>query len=305
MGAGWVAGVTRARAMTATCAGPRRAHRVAAAADRDEAWHVLAGTAYRRDPVERDEGPRTVADVLVWQLRVLAGWQPRAGAAALRLLASGFEIANTRSHLRALSGVPQPPPYRLGALSTAWTRLARTASPAEVRAVLASSVWGDPGGEAPASVVAAMRLSAAARTAAGVPHAARWTTGGAALLVARETFLAGRRPEGQAARQATVLLGRGALSAVSYGDYRARLPADARWALGGSDRPEDLWRAEARWWREVEQDGQRLLRGTSPGPAPVVGAAAVLATDARRVRAALECAAYGGRAVEAFDELLG
>lgn len=308
MGTGWVAGVTRARAMAAGRAGPDTARALATATSLSDSLRVLASTPYRRGldvEAEAAAAQRAVFDALVWQLRVLAGWQPRPGAAAVRLLASGFEIANTRNRLRALAGSPQPPPYRLGALSTAWPRLSRATSPAEVRAVLASSQWGDPGAETPAAVITGMRLSAAARTAANLPPAARWAAGDAALLVAREVYLMSRRLTGAATRDAVRLLGTAAVRAPSFGDFRTRLSPAARWALAGVERPEDLWRAEARWWPTVERDALSMLSGARFDVSPVVGAAAVLSTDAWRVRAGLECAAHGGLAREVFDELVG
>jgi hypothetical protein len=65
--------------------------------------------------------------------------------------------------------------------------------------------------------------------------------------------------------------------------------------------PGDLWRAEARWWARVEQEGGALTRHPSPGHERVVGAVALMAVDAWRVRAALERAASGGGPLEDFD----
>ena len=65
--------------------------------------------------------------------------------------------------------------------------------------------------------------------------------------------------------------------------------------------PTGLWRAEAGWWRRVEQDGFALLHRGRFDAAPLIGAAAVLAADAWRVRAALEIAARGGMPLEVFD----
>ncbi|MFR9799089.1 hypothetical protein ACL02U_24830 [Streptomyces sp. MS06] len=308
MGAGWVAGVTRARAMAAGRAGPDTVRRVAAAPSLTEALRALARTPYRRGlDVHADAAAagHAVSGALIWQLRVLAGWQPRPGSTAVRALAADFEIDNTRAHLLALTGAPQPPPHPLGALSTAWPRLARAGTAAEVRAVLATSRWGDPGTQSPAAMITAMRLSASARTAVVCPPAARWAAGDAALLAARQIFLSGRPPTGPAARHAAVLLGPHTVRATDFDTFRARLPAAARWVLDGIERPDDLWRAEARRWSCVERDGQRLLGAARQDLATVVGAVAVLRADAWRVRAALAGAAHGGRAREAFDELLG
>jgi hypothetical protein len=293
--------------MAAARAGPDRAREVATAPTLAAALDVLAGSPYRRGldaAAGVPEAQRAVSGALLWQLRVLAGWQPPAGAAAVRLLCAGFEIANTRDHLRALSGVAPPRPYRLGSLSTAWSRLSATLSPAEVRAVLAASPWGDPGAETPAAVDTGMRLAAAARTTASLPQAAPWAAGRAALLVAREVFLLGRPLTATASGLAARVLGGAALTAGAFDDFRAALSPPAGWVLEGVEEPVGLWRAEAHWWGAVERDGLSMLREARFDVSPVVGSTAVLAADAWRVRAAVEAAACGGRAREVFDGLL-
>ncbi|NUS84005.1 MAG: V-type ATPase subunit, partial [Streptomyces sp.] len=181
MGAGWVSGVTRAKAMLSRALGAERAEEVASAPGLDAAVRHLSASPYGHDlPSEASlaEAQRAVGETLVWHLRVLAGWQPPSGVIALRLLACGFEIASTEDHLRTLTdGGPLPRPYRLGTLATAWPRLARTRSPQELRAALASSAWGDPGAATPAAVAVGMRVSAAVRTAMAVTEAARWAAG--------------------------------------------------------------------------------------------------------------------------------
>ncbi|MGG7569302.1 V-type ATPase subunit [Streptomyces sirii] len=307
MGAGWVAGVTRARAMLSRCLGAEGLREVAAAPTLDDALRYLGTTAYRHGigpEASLADAQRAVGATLLWHLRVLAGWQPRSGANAVRLLAAGFEIANVEEHLRTVSGVPLPrpvPPYRLGTLATAWPRLSRTESPAGLRAVLAGSVWGDPGAESPAAVATGMRITAAVRTAAALPEAVRWAAGRLALLVGREVFVVGRWLAEPSARLAGRLLGSEALRATSFADFRQRLPATSRWALVGIDRPADLWRAEAQWWARLEGDGTELLRGSRMSADPVIGAVAVLSADAWKVRGALELAARGGRPTEVFD----
>lgn len=224
-----------------------------------------------------------------------------AGCAAdlLRVLAGWFEIANVDERLAELAGRPAAPAYRLGALATAWPRLAQAGSPQEVRGSLASSPWADPGGDDPRTLRLGMRLSLAARVAARVPHVDRWAAGGAAVVAARELLLADRRLSAGPARLAAPLLGVRWMDAAGVADLRGRLPSAARWALDAVDDPADLWRAEARWWSVVESDGLRLLRDPEWGPAPVVGAVAALAADAWRVTAALEAAVRG--APEVFD----
>lgn len=313
MGAGWVAGVTRARALRTRCLGADGVRSVAGSRTLDDALRYLAATAYRHDVTPGAtlaEAQRAVSATLLWHLRVLAGWQPATGADAVRALAAGFEISNTGHHLRSLSAEPSgragpdprqqgsgrlhPPPYHLGALGLAWPRLVRTRTPSELRTALATSAWGDPGGDSPAAVATGMRASAAVRLATTVPDAVRWATARLALLFAREVFVVGRRMPDVSARRTARLLGPRAVAAASYAEFRQALPVTARWLLDDVDEAADLWRAEARWWEAVERDGRELLRRSRFGPQPVVGAVALLSADAWRTRGALELAARGG-----------
>ncbi|WP_258382440.1 hypothetical protein [Streptomyces sp. NTH33] len=202
MSAGWVAAVVRARALAARCPGRAGAREIAASTTLDDALHHLAGTPYGRYARATATLPgaqRSVTATLLWHLRVLAGWLPRGGARLLRPLASGFEIADVASRLPVRGGPGTDPeaaawqPYRLGALETAWRSLERAATPAELRAALAASPWGDPGAETPWALITGMRMAAARRTAAAVPSTRRWAQGRAALLTARERFVH-RRP---------------------------------------------------------------------------------------------------------------
>ncbi|MFI9357974.1 hypothetical protein [Streptomyces lydicus] len=304
MGAAWVAGVTRARGMLIRRLGVPGARRIAAAGTLDDAVRDLATASYYR-PASDAALPtlqRGVTASLLWHLRVLAGWLPRRGVECLRLLAAGFEIANIEGHLRRVSGSEAPPPYVLGALSTAWSRLVCAAEPDALRAALAASPWRDPGGTA-ASMAVTLRLTAAARTAARIPPAVRWSAARAALLVARERFVHGRPLPAAADGPATGVLGTAAVRAPTYRDFRRRLPASAGWALRGTDDPADLWQAEGRWWRDIEQDGLRMASRARYDMVPVVGAVAVLSADAWRTRAVLELAADDAALPEDFDAL--
>ncbi|WP_233273863.1 hypothetical protein [Streptomyces broussonetiae] len=196
-----------------------------------------------------------------------------------------------------------PQPYRLGALETAWRSLEHAGTPAELRAALASSPWGDPGGDTPWALATGMRMAAARRTAVAVPPARRWAQGRAVLLTARELFVHHRPLPEPARRDAARLLGARASAAASYQEFRERLPSTAGWVLADVEEPGALWKAEARWWRTVHADGTAMLRDGRFGPRVVVGAVAVLSVDAWRVRAALESAARGGRPGEVFDAL--
>ncbi|MFD8723008.1 hypothetical protein ACFV2H_34830 [Streptomyces sp. NPDC059629] len=305
MSAGWVAGAVRARALAVRCPGAAGAREIATCPSLDEALRRLGGTPYvryTREAVGLPEAQRAVSATLLWHLRVLAGWLPRGGARLLVPLVSGFEVANV---VARVSPEPQDrvPPYRLGALETAWRRLERAATPAELRAALAASPWGDPGGDTPWALVTGLRMAAARRTALAVPQARDWAVARAALLTARELFVHGRSLPEPVRRDAARLLGVGASTAASYREFRDGLPAPARRLLADVTEPAGLWRAEAGWWRTVRNDGAALLRDGRHGPGVVVGAVAVLSVDAWRVRAALESAARGGRLGEVFDAL--
>jgi hypothetical protein len=268
-------------ALAPTPYGPR----LAGAADLAAAQHGLAAT-------------------VLWDLRVLAGWLPRRGGDRVRVLAGWFEIADVEAVLARVAGDPAPagPAFRLGGLATV-PRLEEAGSPAALRALLAASPWGDPGGETAREVAPALRLVWAERVAAAAPAARPWALGGAALLVARELFLAGRALPDAAARAARRLLGARAAEAGSLADLAAALPRAARWALDGVTEPAALWRAEFRWWARVEGDALALVRRPGFDLDPVVGAVAAAAVDAWRVGAALETAGRGGAALEVFDAL--
>ncbi|MGW2642846.1 hypothetical protein [Streptomyces sp. NPDC001348] len=308
MTAGWVAGAVRAKALVGRYPGAGGAREAAAGPTLEDALRRLTATPYSRytrTVTGLPEAQRAVSATLLWHLRVLAGWLPRGGARLLVPLAAGFEIANVASRLSAPDGARTgvPEPYRLGALETAWRRLERAGTSAELRAALAASPWGDPGGDAPWAVITGMRMAAARRTAVAVPSARRWALGRAVLLTARESFVHGRALPEAVRRDAARLLGTRAVAAASYGEFREHLPSAARWVLADVEEPGELWRAEARWWRAVWADGGVLLRDARYGPRVVVGAVAVLSVDAWRVRAALESAARGGRPGEVFDAL--
>jgi hypothetical protein len=319
--AGWVAGSVRARAMARRRLGLVAARRLAGAGSLAAALAALADSPYHRairtgratDPTDRLAGAqREVAETLLWNLRVLAGWLPATGAERLRRLTGWFEIANVDEHLRALAGRAAEPPYRLGTLSTAWPRLAATGSAADLRAVLAASPWGDPGGTSDREITLGMRLAWGDRVAARVPAARPWVAGAVALAVARERFATGAPLPDRAAVSATRVLGPGWSAAATLAELAAAVPPAARWALAQVAGPADLWQAELRWWRRLGADGERLLAGRGSGglpgagfgPEPMLGAAALLAADTWLVRGALELAARGGAGTgEVFDAL--
>jgi hypothetical protein len=294
MTAAWVAGTTRARSLARRRAGLGAARRAASSRTLEEALAALGSTPYRHDlraGQSLGEAQHAVLAMLLWHVRVLAGWLPGTGTAALRALSGWFEIANLDA---LLFGGPF---FDLGAMSTAWPRL-RNAP--DLRRALAASPWRDPGAGDTRGIRLGMRIRWARRVAAVSPDARPWAAGALALLVARERF-ADERPLPEPSAD---LLGRDAAGADDLTEFGRRLPADAAWALYGTETPGDLWVAETRWWARLERDGHALLADARLDLGPVLGAVAVLAADARRVRAALELASRGGQPLEVFDAVV-
>jgi hypothetical protein len=250
-----------------------------------------------------EQAQHAVRAALLWHLRVLAGWQPRSGAELVRRLTAWYEIANIEEQFRRFAGEAAEPAYELGALATSWRRLAACSSPAQVREVLATSPWGDPGGDGPHAVSVATRFIWAQRLAVLAAPLVPWAAGAATLLLARQHLLDGRTLPTPASRAAGALLGRRTLDATSLRDLATAAGPDGAWVFEGIDEPAELWRAEVNWWRRVEEDGSVMLRSTGASSRPLLGAIAVLAADAWRVCAALELSDRGGVPLEAFDAM--
>jgi hypothetical protein len=311
MSTSWVAGVVRAKALARRRLGAAAARDLARRPGLAEALEALAATPYTHDVHPGQslaEAQHAIGASLLWNLRVLAGWLPRDGADVVRLVAAGFEVANVDEHLAMLQGEPSDPRYSLGTLDTAWSRLSSTTTLEGAVDVLGTSPWRLRGVMTRRELQVGLRLAWADALVAGVPEAAPWARGGAALLVLREVALEGRSLTQVLAERASYVLGPAFVAEASVrrpdlSTLRATLPADTRPALEGVERVEDLWHAEVRWWHRVERDGFGLLRASGYDQGPVVGALAVLAVDAWRVRAALETAARGGAGpeLEAFD----
>ena len=307
MSAGWVAGSVRARALARRRLGAGAARQLAASGSLRDAQQVLAATAYgRRVRPGQDlaETQHQVAGALLWDLRVLAGWLPQDGVRLLRVLAAWFELANVEEMLQALAGRPADTEFELGALATAWPRLRQADSRAGLRAALAASEWRDPGGDTDRAVRLGMRARYAVRAAALPAPVRGWAVAAMALLVAEERRTGGHA-EGAVLDDAAGLLGPAALRAATLADLAGGLPSSVRWVLNGVTTPDDLWRAETTWRSRVEQDGLLLLRTATLDSEAVLGAVAVMACDAWRVRGALEVAARGGSAIDVYQEVAG
>jgi hypothetical protein len=303
MSAAWVAGSVRARALARRRIGAVAARRLAESGSLEDALRLLAPTGYGREIRSGQtlaQAQHGVAAAILWDLRVLAGWLPQGGLPLLRTLAAWFEIANVDELLAGLGGRPPGDLFTLGALATSWTRLRAATSRAALQAALDASGWGDPGGDSTHAIRLGMRARWALRVGGFDDPLQTWATAGAALLLAGERFGAGRPVAPAVLVALRGLLGT-AVEAGTLEALAAAVPARAQWALAGMTSPADLWRAEAAWWARVERDAFAQLRASAPGAGPVVGAAAVLATDAWRTRAALEIAARGGGDLGGYD----
>ncbi|ADD43121.1 hypothetical protein Snas_3457 [Stackebrandtia nassauensis DSM 44728] len=306
MRAGWVAGGIRARALLNRRLGVAGARELASSASARAAISTLAQGPYGHSVYSGQslaDAEHGVVEALLWQLRVLAGWQPRQGAEIVRVLAAGLEMANVVELARELSALKTGRYFDLGRLSTAWPRLREAASTTELAELLATTPWRDPEGITPAAIASSLGLEWARRVMTVVPEAAGWAAGGAALLTARLLFLDGRPVEDSTRRRMRTLLGDG-VAAGDWDGFTQGLRHNARWPLAGVGDPGQLWRAENAWWVRMEREARALLSTPKAGRAVVVGCVGMLAADARRVRAALHCAARGGRALGVYDAVV-
>lgn len=287
--------------------GRDRARALAGAPSLAAALDTLEGTAYGRDlrpGMDLAAAQRALAETALWHLRVLAGWLPPRAVEPLRALAAWLEIVNIEDRLDYLAGGELRRPFSLGGLTTAWVHVAAAQTPGEVRAALAGSAWGDPGGEDRATIGLGLRIAWARRVLEGVEEAREWAAGALALLLARELLLAGRRAEDLAVPRLSGI-GLSWREASTLAELRERLPDEAGWTLAGIDDRRQLWRGETSWWKRVEQNAERLLRSSQLGRTTVIATVALLAVDAWRSAGALEIAARGGEpdAREVFGQI--
>ena len=294
----WTAGVTRARLLLSRRIGAELASSVAGSPSLADGLAALAGSAYGervRDGQDLAAAERSVADTLLWHLRILAGWLPATGAALVRALAGWFELANFDARMAALAGDGrEPEPFALGTLSTAWGMAEQARTIEAVADALAGSAWAVPRAHSPAELAIGLRVAWGRRVAESAPEAAEWVAGAGALLAARELLVARTRDHAEQLRDLPGIDDH-ALSAGTVVALRDALGVRAGWALGSITEPEELWRAELDWWDRVEEDSLLLLR-RSDDEGVVLAAVALLAVDAQRAARALRAAALGADA---------
>lgn len=313
MSAGWVAATVRGRSLVRGGLGIGGARELTELESWEEARARLTDVVPHRlpDGADRATARRAALAATVWQLRVLAGWLPPSGAPLARLAAGPAEIIALEDHRSRLDGgpassliaPPRPaPPIALGSLGIAWPRAAATSTPTALRALLARSVWGDPGGTSEPELALALRLAFAARVRhLGGALAHPWASGAAAVLVAREQLAFGRTLTPAAARQADGLLGSGWRDPRSVPELAARLPSDARWVLAGVERNHQLWRSEVALVRRVAGDARPVVAAGRPDRDTVVALLALLLVDLWLTEVAIEGAARGAAGREVLD----
>ncbi|WP_146362282.1 hypothetical protein [Arthrobacter yangruifuii] len=194
---------------------------------------------------------------------------------------------------------PPAPAFDLGGLATAWPRLSTADSPQTLLAMLTASPWGDPG--TAAALPDTLTVVWLRRLASAAPAARPWAVAGAVLIAARLLLVDNARPPERLSSLLRPLIGTGWTETDTLTDLTASLGPAAAQVLADVQEPYELWQAEARVAARVEADGFNLLRAGLPGPDVVLGAMAVLAADAWRVRAALAAAAAGAGRSEVLD----
>jgi hypothetical protein len=299
-----VAGAVRGRALARRRLGDDVRDLAAKRSLADALAHLSASSYGHRMRADLDVAgaQRAIAETALWHLRVLAGWLPPRGVRVARALAGWFELANLESHavVLAVGERWREEPYALGALSTVWPTAAATATLPQLRASLAHSEWGDPGGDSLGAILLGVRIAWTRRLRTIQRQANEWADGGLALAVAKALF-AGAGSAAAVTPPRVPELGSKWRDASDLAELAQRLPASARWVLRDVREPQDLWTAERTWWLRIDRDAARLLGQGRLGRTTVVGAATLLLTDCWRTRAALEEAARGSVPVEAAD----
>ncbi|MEA5456824.1 hypothetical protein SPF06_19045 [Sinomonas sp. JGH33] len=302
MSAGWTAASVRAGGLARQRLGAGRCRDLAAQHSLAAAVTLLRATVYARflaPGASLEDAAHGTRAAVLWELRVLAGWLPPSGARLARALAAGFERDNIAGHAARLSGRPAPPAFELGTLATAWPRLRQAGSTVELETELAHTVWAS----APRGLPLRDRLTLAwlRRLDAVAPAVRPWHELAVVTLMAKTWLFEGTAPPPAFREEAARLVGSRWETAHSIDELREALPPAPRRILAEVTASDELWRAEAALWHRIEDDAFAWVRSPREGPETILGSIALLASDARRVRAALASAAAGGLVEEVFD----
>ena len=279
--------------------------RIAAQPSLEDGLALLAESAYAHVPPAGPtlaQAQHATREAVLWQLRVLAGWLPGRGDDVVRAAAAAFERDNIVAVAQRLrGGADGSPDFELGSLATAWPRLRGVTSTEELLTTLRRTRWGDVGSGGPASLSDVLTVAWLRRLATAAPEARPWAAAGCALVAARILLVDNGEPSPRLRQLVRPLLGGSWVTAGTLEELRLALPVGVRPVLERVSTTDELWRAEAGLRGQVEAHGFELLRGPRPGRGVVLGAVAVLAMDAWRVRAALAAAAVGAGSSEVLD----
>ena len=306
MSAGWVAPMTRGRALLERTVGVDGARRLVEAETWPAARERLASTVYGIElasDASRAQARHAAATAAAWQLRVLAGWLPPGSSGLVRLVVGPIEISNIEQHVVWLTLGTAGRPVSLGSLGTAWPGVSTTTSLEALRGRLERSSWGDPGGTDPATITVGLCVAWLQRLSRQLPVAKPVAHGGLAILIARERFAFEREIAPITAREIDHLVGNGWRRAETLAQLAEQLPRTASWAGSGVSSFDDLWHAELAWLDRIERDARGLAASRRFGRNEVAAVMALLMVDLRRVQSAIEVAGRTPFPNEVFDDV--
>ncbi len=199
----------------------------------------------------------------------------------VRSCVAWFEITNIEDRLAYFAGAPAAAPYELGRLGLISGSLRGTSGAEDIRRLMRTSAWGDPGSEDAYAIRMWLRHMWHRRARDASPELRIWADAAAWLFALRERVAARAGADLMASKPPS-------------------LPLSWRWVTAATWSPDDMWRAEERWWAQVRQEGLQLLHEPVGGRGPALGAVTTLAASARRIATALEIAAgVGGGELDA------
>ena len=257
MSAGWVAGSVRGRLLTRRRLGTAGAREVARTGSSDAAVAALAGSSYGRDVhAGMSVGRRRAGRSGRCACGICGCWRDgcRLGPATpcgCSPAGSSWSTSATGSLRWPASRVVEP--YVLGALAVAgpgWR-------PRRPRMRFGRRSPGRPGAtqgrRSGLTRRSPWRRGGRAGWPTPYPGRRTWAAGAAALVVPGSSPPASPARRRRRRSPAATRAGVGEPQPMSRAWRRGCQPR-RRWVLDGMDGPDDLWRAEGRWWRRVDDD---------------------------------------------------